>query len=69
MKNIKTTVEHSESKNAWNVVGTIPGLKYKIARCPYIVVPESEILTTLNKNEALEHALFISKAFNEKGVN
>lgn len=29
-------VRHSESKKAWNVVGTALGRKYKIARCPYV---------------------------------
>lgn len=30
-------VKHSESKNAFNVVGTVLGGNYKIARCPYPV--------------------------------
>lgn len=30
-------VKHSESKAAWNVVGTKLGGKYKIARCPYVI--------------------------------
>jgi hypothetical protein len=29
------TVKHSESKTAFNVIGTALGGKYKIARCPY----------------------------------
>ncbi len=65
MQKIRTEVKHSQSKHAWNVVGTQPGGKYKIARIPYLVVPDSEICTTKNKHEALEHALFISKCFNE----
>jgi hypothetical protein len=60
---MKTKVVHSESKDAWNVVGTEVGNKFKIARIPYLVV-NNEIFTTRNKNEALEHALFISKCFN-----
>lgn len=32
----KWAVKHSESKTAFNVVGTRLGGKYKIARCPYI---------------------------------
>ena len=36
----KTEVKHSQSKNAWNVVGTGLGEKYKIARVPYEVVEE-----------------------------
>ena len=64
MTNIHTEVKHSLSSNAWNVVGTCLGEKYKIARIPYAVVKDNEIITTINKNEALEHALFISKCFN-----
>jgi len=62
--NIKTSVVHSQSKTAWNVVGTSFGEKYKIARVPYVVVEGSEIVTTRNKNEALTHATFISECFN-----
>lgn len=58
-----TKVKHSESKNAWNIIGTDSGGKYKIARVPYLVAEDSEILTTLNKAEALEHAMFISHCF------
>ena len=65
MKRIKTEIKHSESKNAWNVVGIGPlGSKYKIARCPYVVFEDNEIITTMNKHEALEHARFISESFN-----
>lgn len=64
MKSIEVKVVHSQSKSAWNVIGTFPGQKYKIARIPYLIVENSEILTTQNKNEALEHALFISECFN-----
>ena len=64
MKYIKTEVVHSKSKTAWNVIGTCPGGKYKIARCPYHVIDGSEIYNTRSKYEALEHALFISNAFN-----
>jgi hypothetical protein len=64
MKNIKTKVVHSQSKTAWNIIGTIPGGKYKIARIPYLIIDDSEIFNTKAKNEALEHAQFISNAFN-----
>lgn len=60
---IKTKVVHSQSKSAWNVVGTkIPG-KFKIARFPYLVTG-NEIIDTKEKNEALLHAEYISKCFN-----
>lgn len=66
MTNIRTEVRHSLSNNAWNVVGVYPpGAKYKIARVPYLVLPDNEILNTRNKYEALEHAMFISKCFND----
>lgn len=61
---IKTKVVHSQSKSAWNIIGKQLGGKYKIARIPYLVVDDSEILTTKNKHEALVHAQFISQCFN-----
>ena len=66
MEYIKTEVKHSLSKHAWNIVGTQLGWKYKIAQVPYIAIEGNEIVTTRNKYEALEHALFISRSFNEK---
>jgi hypothetical protein len=68
MKNpkIKTEVKHSESKTAWNIIGKSLGGKYKIARVPYTIInqKEYEIINTKSKNEALEHALYISQCFN-----
>lgn len=61
---IRTRVVHSVSKSAWNVVGTLVSSKYKIARVPYHVIEDNEILTTQNKAEALAHATFISNCFN-----
>lgn len=65
MKNpkIKTKVVHSQSKPAWNVIGTQLSCKYKIARIPYIVT-ENEVIATREKSEALNHAEFISFCFN-----
>ena len=62
--NLKTKVKHSESKSAWNIVGDTAGCKYKIARVPYLVVEDNDVLTTQHKAEALEHAMFISFCFN-----
>lgn len=62
--NIKTKVVHSESKSAWNVIGTVLNGKYKIARVPYLVT-NNEIINTKEKSEALLHAEFISKCFNK----
>lgn len=45
--NIKTLIKHSESKNAWNIIGTKLGGKYKIARVPYIKIANSKLLTEI----------------------
>jgi intein-encoded DNA endonuclease-like protein len=58
MKLIKTKVVHSQSKSAWNVIGTTLGAKYKIARVPYVQGINGE------RKEALDHAEFISWCFN-----
>ena len=63
--NLKTKVVHSQSKSAWNVVGTEYGRKYKVARVPYVVMnQEQEAITKGNRDEAYQHALFISHCFN-----
>tara|TARA_R110000764_G_scaffold151613_1_gene239095 strand:+ start:524 stop:760 length:237 start_codon:yes stop_codon:yes gene_type:complete len=66
MENPKITVniKHSESKNAWNIIGTKAGAKYKIARVPYLKIDDSEILNTRSKAEALKHAEWIRFCFN-----
>ena len=64
MKHAKTKVVHSISKDAWNVVGTELGGKHKIARCPYVVDEEFDSISANNKQEAKEHAEFISECFN-----
>lgn len=61
---IKTKVVHSQSKDAWNVVGTGLSGKYKIARIPYVITG-NDIIFTKNKAEALQHAEFISRCFNK----
>lgn len=35
-------VKHSESKEAWNIIGTTLGGKYKVARCPYFPFEKDE---------------------------
>jgi len=60
---IKTQVVHSQSKSAWNVIGTVPGCKYKIARVPYIPIANNDE-SDLNRIEAYNHAVFISYCFN-----
>lgn len=65
--NIKTKVVHSQSKSAWNVIGDIPGGKYKIARIPYLTT-DDEISTSRYRKESLEHAQFISYCFNNSNT-
>ena len=65
--NIKTKVKHSESKDAWNIIGDSLGDKYKIARVPYQKF-DDEALATQHKAKALEHALFISYCFNNPNL-
>lgn len=67
--NIKVKVIHSRSKFAWNIVGTVLGLKYKIARIPYII--DKRLPDELNRravDEAKEHADFIAKCFNHSDI-
>lgn len=66
MKNpkIKTKVVHSKSHPAWNVVGTSLGKKRKIARIPYDTTYNDDKLNERSKNEAFDHAEFISWCFN-----
>ena len=40
MKTVKTKVVHSQTKSAWNVIGTDLGGKYKIARVPYVTIDD-----------------------------
>jgi hypothetical protein len=62
---IHTRVVHSESKNAWNVIGTKIGGRYKIARVPYDKI--GTMGTDYNEKDkmvAYEYAVFISTCFN-----
>ena len=62
---IKTKVVHSQTKPAYNVVGTSLGNKYKIARIPYSVNADlSEEWNNREIDEAKNHAEFISYCFN-----
>ena len=64
---VKTKVVHSQSNNAYNVVGTTLGAKHKIARCSYVVTGDATI-DKREKDEALNHATFISQCFNNSGL-
>lgn len=59
----KWTVKHSVKNPSWNVIGTILGGRYKIARCPYIVdVRLGDYLNNRESDEQKYNALLISKA-------
>lgn len=60
---VKTKVAHSETKPAWNIIGTTMGGKFKIARVPYLVT-DDDFINAKEKKEAYEHAQFISMCFN-----
>ena len=48
---MKTKVVHSQTKAAWNIVGTTPGLTYKLARIPYHVRVDTENDDPINQEE------------------
>lgn len=60
-------VVHSQSKAAFNVVGTKAGAKYKLARIPYEVHKNDKELNKREYDEALDHANFIALCFNNRG--
>lgn len=64
---INTKVVHSESKNAWNIIGISLAKKYKVARIPYLIIKDCPNLNETRKQEALIHAEFISSCFNKSG--
>lgn len=57
-------VKHSESKTAWNVVGTELSLRYKIARCPYLVTKTLKKVNERQRNEQEANAKLIAAAPN-----
>jgi len=62
--NIKVEIKHSESKSAWNIIGTVLGGMYKIARVPYSSETGCQITDATLKFESLENAQFIAFCFN-----
>jgi hypothetical protein len=64
---IKTSVVHSRTKSAWNIIGTSAGGKYKIARLPYYCGEDEEV-NERHRKEAYDHAVFISYCFNQSDV-
>lgn len=67
IRQLDTTVKHSESKNAWNVIGGW-GQKYKVARVPYEWDEECIVESELLKQQAKEYAEFISWCFNNINI-
>ena len=61
---ITTIIKHSESKTAWNVIGTTLGERYKYATIPYCK-GINEIINTKEKAESLKIAMFISYSLNK----
>ena len=55
------SIKHSESNSQWNVIGTILGGRYKIARCPYLI-SDLDWLNEKEKLEQLANAKLISCA-------
>jgi hypothetical protein len=60
---------HSQSKDAFNIVGSYLGCKYKIARVPYMVVKPPDgtdadwsKINEANKREAMRDATLIASA-------
>ena len=58
----KWEVKHSESKTAFNVIGTVWGGKYKIARCPYVIDEGMPRMSAKDKEEAEANAKLIAAA-------
>lgn len=58
-------VVHSLTKSAWNVVGTVPGSTYKIARVPYHFCGD-EKLNQRERSDAYDRAKFIALSLNNK---
>ena len=61
---LKTSVVHSQSKVAWNVISTVVSFRHKIARIPYYIDDGDDIFSTKEKAEALSIAQFISYCVN-----
>jgi len=55
-------IKYSESKDAFNIVGTIVGGHYKIARIPYLVTKSLIEVNRREKQEAEANAKLISCA-------
>lgn len=64
---MKTKVIHSQTKAAWNIVGTMPNDTYKLVRVPYYINGRVAIDDPINQEErkrAFKLAESISKFLN-----
>lgn len=61
---LRVEIKHSESKSAWNIIGTKLGSKYKVARIPYVVIVGNKTLARNEKDEAFKIAKYLCFCFN-----
>ena len=61
-------VKHSETKSAWNIVGTEIGGKYKIARIPYIADDRFPEICSSNRKAAFDTAMYLTDCLNKRGI-
>jgi len=64
MTKSKAKVMHSESKDAWNVIGTVLGGRWKIARFPYLQIEGSQDYNEKEKIEQYSNAMLLADAIN-----
>lgn len=66
MSDDRYQVKHSETKAAWNIVGTEIGGKYKIAMIPYVTDSRFPEESTVNRKEAFDTAMYLTACLNKK---
>jgi len=54
-------LKHSENNSQWNIIGSMVGGRYKIARCPYLV-SDFDWINEREKTEQLANAKLIVDA-------
>lgn len=57
-------IKHSESNDAWNVIGTKLGAKYKIARFPYIKYEDSTPFESLGAMKSFNEERSLESQYN-----
>jgi len=61
---IKVRIVHSKTEPAWRIISMSISDKQEVAIIPYNVIEGSEMYNTEKKNEALQHARFVTRCFN-----